>query len=181
MNKEFVTKLVVFTTGAIIGSVATWLYVKDKYKKIADEEIASVKEVLGRNHPKEDSEEMEPEDISLEEKMAKIRTAEAIVNRYNYATQKPKEEKPMFDDAPYMISPDEFGEIEDYNTVSLTYYADGVLTDEDDEPLDDAEDLVGEDYVDHFGEHDDIGVFVRNDALRTDYEILYNPRNYSDL
>ena len=181
MNKDTIIKFAVFTTGAVIGSVVTWLYVKDKYKKIADEEIASVKEVLGRSHPKEDVEETKPEDESLDEKMEKIQTAGNIITRYNYSTQKQKEEQNMFDEAPYVISPDEFGEIDDYNTVSLTYYADGVVTDEEDEPLDDADDLVGEDFADHFGEYDGISVFIRNDALRTDYEILYNPRNYSDL
>ena len=32
-----------------------------------------------------------------------------------------------------------------------------------------------------FGEYEDDAVFVRNDAHKTDYEILYDPRNYSDV
>ena len=37
-----------FVTGLVIGSVVTYVVVKDKFEKIAQEEIDSVKEVFGR-------------------------------------------------------------------------------------------------------------------------------------
>ena len=37
-------KLLMFTLGAAAGSLLTWKIVEGKYKKIADEEIESVKE-----------------------------------------------------------------------------------------------------------------------------------------
>ena len=53
----------------------------------------------------------------------------------------------------------------------------------DDEPLtdDQIEDLIGEDSLSHFGEYEDDSVFVRNDRLRTDYEILADTRRYGDV
>ena len=84
-------------------------------------------------------------------------------------------------DEPYVISPEEFDENEDYNTVSLTYYADGVLTDERDNVIVDVDSIVGEDSLNHFGEYEDDSVFVRNDELQTDYEILLDTRNYGDI
>ena len=82
---------------------------------------------------------------------------------------------------PYVIDPNEFGEC-DYSTVSLTYYADDVLTyDEDDEIVVDRDDIVGNDAVNHFGEYEADSVFVRNDARKCDYEILYDQRNYHDI
>ena len=36
-----------FVTGLVIGSVVTYVVVKDKFEKIAQEEIDSVKEVFG--------------------------------------------------------------------------------------------------------------------------------------
>ena len=87
----------------------------------------------------------------------------------------------MITDGPYVISPDEFGNEFDYEEVSLTYYADGVLTDDQDNIIEDVEGLVGLDSLNHFGEYEDDSVFVRNDALQTDYEILADLRNYSDV
>ena len=80
----------------------------------------------------------------------------------------------------YVISPDEFGELEDYTKVSLTYFADGVLADECGEIVDDVEEIIG-DGLDHFGEYEDDSVFVRSDAKRCDYEILKDLRDFSDF
>jgi len=80
-----------------------------------------------------------------------------------------------------VISPDSFGEMDDYNRISLTYYADGVLADEDDEVVDDVDATVGSDALNHFGEYEDDSVFVRNDSRKCDYEILLDTRNYADV
>ena len=54
MKNSFV-KFVIFAAGAIIGSAVTWKYAKDKYEKIADEEIASVKEMYAKKKKTEES------------------------------------------------------------------------------------------------------------------------------
>ena len=46
-----INKILIFAVGVAIGSAVTWKLVKDKYKKLADEEIASVKEVWSKKHP----------------------------------------------------------------------------------------------------------------------------------
>ena len=73
---------------------------------------------------------------------------------------------------PYVISPHEFGEKDGYECISLTYYADGIVTDDANEVLDNWPDLVGPDFMSHFGEYEDDSVFVRNEDRQTDYEIL---------
>ena len=85
-------------------------------------------------------------------------------------------------DKPYIITPEEFSD-SDYNTETLSYWADGVVTDIDNERLtdDQIEDLIGEDSLSHFGEYEDDSVFVRNDRLRTDYEILADTRRYGEV
>ena len=82
---------------------------------------------------------------------------------------------------PYIIRPDEYGELHAYETLSLNYYADGVLTDELDNPIEDVESLVPADFADHFGEYDDNVVHVRNDNLECDYEILRDLRKFTDV
>ena len=82
---------------------------------------------------------------------------------------------------PYVIPPEQFGDDEEYEQISLTYYADGVLADENDEVIEDVEDAVGIDSLNHFGEYEDDSVFVRNDARKCDYEILLDQRTYSEV
>lgn len=82
---------------------------------------------------------------------------------------------------PYIISPEEFGEFEDYERISLSYYADQVLADEDDEKVEDVDNVIGLESLTHFGEFEDDSVFIRNDRLRCDYEILLDQRTYSDV
>lgn len=175
-------KFVIFCAGAIVGSVATWKFVETKYRRIADEEIQSVKEMYRRK--KDTNMKNKAPDIDEEAVNDSIRQAMKIAEKEGYFStddKKPgKEEKSMEIGKPYIIPPEEFGEC-DYDTNSLTYYTDGVLTDEYDEVIEDAELLVGNDYMNHFGEYEDDSVFVRNDELESDYEILADFGPFSDV
>lgn len=187
------TKMFIFAAGAAVGSLCTWLGVKKYYEQIANDEIESMKEWLARriedqNSPKEDAKpsdqipEMKPSaKPDLMEYAAKVK--ELGYTDYSRTNEKPKEpdEEDVDDmDRPYVIEPNVFGE-EDYEEVSLTHYADGVLTDEQDNIIMDVDRLVGADYAEHFGEYEDDSVFVRNDKLKIDFEILADLRKYSDL
>ena len=175
MNKKI--NLLMFVMGAIAGSVATWQYVKKKYERIAQEEIDSVKERF-KTHKELISEEQEQEKKDLVDCINKIKEcgygethAEEIENKEEKATM----------DKPYVISPDDFMEFDDYETISLTYYSDKILADDNDELVDDVEEIVGFESLKHFGEYEDDAVFVRNDRLKCDYEILLDHRKYSEV
>ena len=95
-------------------------------------------------------------------------------------TQEEPEKSENSGDVPYVISPDEFDELDGYTAISLTYFADGVLSDENGVIIDDVEEIVG-DGLNHFGEYDEDAVYVRNDAKRCDYEILKDERKYAEF
>ena len=80
---------------------------------------------------------------------------------------------------PYVIAPYDFGEVDGYRTISLTYYADGILEDEDGEVVTGVNELIGSDALLTFGEYEDDSVFVRNEQLETDFEILKDYRTYA--
>lgn len=61
------------------------------------------------------------------------------------------------------------------------YYADGVLANYYDEPIDDIDEYVGKDSLNHFGEYEADSVYVRNDEKKIDYEILRDDRKFSDV
>ena len=169
-----------FVMGASVGSFVTWKFVEKKYKQIAQEEIDSVKERFLAMR----SEHKEPEENDkMVETVNKDRTAYlSAITDLGYSNNSDINEKggDSMMDKPYIISPDEFGEFDDYETISLTYYADGVLTDEYNEIVDDVDNIVGEDSLTHFGEYEDDSVFVRNDSMKSDYEILLDVRNYDE-
>lgn len=173
----------VFAVGAAIGSAATWYFVKTKYERIANEEIESVKEAF--SHKKSESKE-EPESDSSSD----MATYEKVLGNLNYTNypevtndndEKGVEEMTEKKKGPYVISPDEFGNIPEYDAVSLNYYSDGVLANDWDEIIEDVDDVVGEESLTHFGEYEADSVFVRNDDAATDYEILRDLRNYWDV
>ncbi len=166
-------KLAIFVTGIVLGSAITWNYVKTKYAKIADEEIASVKAAFKSEKSNEDSDICEEKnDI---EKMEEL----AIANRYVTHDKVIKKEETDMNE-PYVISPDDFDE-NGYEIVSLTYYADDVLTDEHDNVIRNRDKLIGKDSLTKFGEYEEDSVFVRDDERKIDYEILADTRNYHDL
>ena len=180
-----------FIAGAGIGSVCTWQLLKRKYELIAQEEIDSVKAAYATRETgkslvegfcnglkvAEDRTQKEEGDVDFK-KYASIIQKEGYTD-YSRSVEEKKGE--AFVEKPYVISPEEFGEFEEYEKISLTYYADEVLADENDEEVDDVDEIVGDESLNHFGEYEDDSVFVRNDRLKCDYEILLDQRNYSDV
>lgn len=188
MNTKIVTAIA-FVGGVAAGAVASWRLLKKKYERIAQEEIESVKEYLGRKELYTDKVVITP----LPEKFAPDDRVDQVTNEIdilknkvenlgytNYSNIKKEEKENQNMSEPYVIKPEEFGEC-DYETESLTYYADGVLTDDWDNPIEDIENTVGEGFAEHFGEYEDDSVFIRNDRYKIDYEILYDTRKHSEI
>ena len=208
MNKDLMIKGFIFVAGAAIGSVVTWKMVKTKYEQIAQEEIESVKEAFSNkditvedvakaavkegfnvdvsveNREYSAAERVDPESPSVPYEIRDIVKKLGYVSELN-EKEKPdepneenkEEEEEDMDSKPYVISPDEFGDCE-YITVSLSYYLDGIVTNEQGKIVTNIDELIGEDFADHFGEYEDDSVFVRNDRLGMDFEILKDYRDY---
>ena len=190
-----------FIIGAATGSVATWYLLKDKYEALAQEEIDSVKEVFLRREQElkdqsvkktvaEGIKDADKEKPDLKEYAERLKK-EGYIRYSDFGSD--EEEKPVSEAGPYVIPPEQFGDDEEYEQISLTYYADGDITEDNDldykfkvkvnndEVIEDVEDAVGIDSLNHFGEYEDDSVFVRNDARKCDYEILLDQRTYSEV
>lgn len=209
MNKT-VIGIISFAAGAAIGSVATLMSIKNKYEQIAKEEIEEVREVYMnaiRKTKDVDDEHEESTPVNEAPKVAELKSYKDVMDESGYINygniteaeveemvkEKTKEiveecndilkktEDKVNKNKPYVINPDDFGD--DYNTITLVYYKDNVVTTYDtDEVLTDKEieDLIGEESLSHFGEYEEDSVFVRNDARKIDYEILRSEETYSD-
>lgn len=172
-----------FIAGAAAGSVVTWQFVKKKYEQMAQEEVQEVRDFYASKREAE-MEEPQEEHHTIEEKPDIMEYAAKLKGEgyTDYTAQKAdKEVAGTPGDAPYVIPPEGFGEMEDYGKVSLTYYADKVLADDIDRVVDNIVETVGGDFADHFGEYDDDAVYIRNDARKCDYEILMSLRTYAEV
>lgn len=188
-------KTIIFVTGAAVGSLVTWKIVETKYKKISEEEIASVKKMyatkscggaLTEGLEKEiEHANVVTSDMIEEEANNIVQECNDIIEKVGYTSYSNTEEKGGSDtmnfDRPYVIAPEDCGDLAGYDVISLTYFADGVLTDDDYNVIDDVDDIVGADFHTHFGEYEDDSVFIRNDAKECDYEILADTRKYTDV
>jgi hypothetical protein len=86
---------------------------------------------------------------------------------------------------PYILHEDEWAhtDLPGYRKVTYTWYdGDNVLTDEDEEPINNVEELIGlENLRFGHGSSDDDVVFIRNDQARLEIEIMRSKENFRDV
>ena len=187
MNNK-ITGVLIFAAGAIVGVAATSKYFETKYAQIAQEEIDSIKEFYGEKMREIDEDDTDAplviRDEEVEEYHTCIREAGYSEEPSDEITANPIPVPPVETEPanePYVISPEEYGEIEEYTLIGFTYYADCVLADENNEIVEDVDACVGWDSLKTFGEYEEDSVHVRNDRLRCDYEILRHEQTYSEV
>lgn len=205
MNRNLLIGAASFLAGAALGFGAGYIFLKEKFKKISDKEIESVREayqkmkdnVYQKKPLDQLAEKYKETNEAIKISAADRRSLNDILKGYGAefdpsddntidltkarqemeARQSVRKALKEAGERPYEISEEEFGEFEDYTTIGLTYYSDGIVADERDLPLDDMERIIGSSWQDDF----DTICYIRNDALKCDYEITSDPRLYSDI
>ena len=197
-------------TGSIVTNAVVKEKATQEANEKAAEEIAEVREIY-RNKTKKEQYEMVAEESEKEVKeenekvdplKVKPQTGREDYNSYykmtqNYTSQneeKPKRASSISDlnaftyeksvDRPYIIDPEDYGEEDDYDTMQLTYFmGDKTLVDESaDDTIDEPDLHIGLDNLAIFDEFQGASsIYVRNDILKMDFEILKDDCAYSDL
>lgn len=187
MMGENIKNVLLFTAGLVMGSVVTWKMTKDKYEQWANDEIRMMREYYNQK----EEEYYEEEDLDEEPIEAEVRTErstkpdlteytsrlnESGYTDYSEISKKDEEEDDESDmeEKPYVISPEEFGDFDDYETIELTYYKNGYVTDDQDILMsnDEVEEAIGWNNITRMGEYEEDALHVRNEKRKTDYEIL---------
>lgn len=198
-------KAIIFISGVAVGSFVTWRLLKEKYIRQTQEEINEVREHYRK---KKESEEVtvdsngttetneKPDLIAYAAKLTKNgyidytnpkSLVKATGDMIDAVVQKTNEESldpvilndPSYQ-PPYIISPEDFAIDDEYTIVNLNYYIDGVLTDEDDNIVENVDDVVGLENLNHMGEYEDDALHIRNENYKCEYEILLSRRLYHD-
>jgi hypothetical protein len=189
--------LCIFAAGALAGAAVAARAVRDKYQQEAEEEIAEMREYY-RELRKENVEKypVQNEEAEAEKEENTKNEYDEIVKGYTNYTQylskaaakyfdtetkenkkEEKEERTNYE--PFIIDVEEFGEDPTYDTATLTYYKDKVLTNDLDDVIDYS--VAGEENLKIFDEHPDCkAIYVRDDIYMVDYEILRDPYQYDE-
>lgn len=189
--KEYIIGALSFLGGAALGGVIVWKVldkkIEEKYKAIADEEIASVKKeftvpkkkINTTNDNEELKKAMNKPDLNniAKEVASGIARQHSYTNYSNVAEPERTGPLPWEESSIKVIEPDKFGEKEEYDQIELTLYADGILADDRDDVVD--KEVVG-DALDHMGEYDDDIIHVQDDEKKRYYEITVDNRSYED-
>lgn len=178
MNKA--AYLVSFICGVVTGAVVMSIY-NDKKKE---------PDVKPENDIPEDAVEISEQstitqedavDHPAENKVVIKEAVDKIISENGYGVG--DHTNPDTDDGPYVIGPADFGDFEDYDAISMTLLADGILVDDRMITVDDPENTVGANYKNYFGVYpnDPDTVYIRNDELCTDFEIVKDLRTYEEV
>lgn len=188
MIGENIKNVLLFTAGLVMGSVVTWKMTKDKYEQWANDEIRMMREYYNQK----EEEYYEEEDLDEEPIEAEVRTERntkpdlteytSKLNESGYTDyseiskkdEKEEDDESDMEEKPYVISPEEFGDFDDYETIELTYYKNGYVTDDQDILMsnDEVEEAIGWNNITRMGEYEEDALHVRNEKRKTDYEIL---------
>lgn len=180
MNDKL-SSVIIFCGGIFIGGFLTWDLFKTKYEKIADEEIASVKETFEHRESRPDKNYKVEEELKGNDAYVNIIDSSGYRNYSNTTieTNKKGGTADMELKQPYVITPEQYEDNVDYTKVSLTWYSDEVLEDDWGNVLD-PDDVIGSDALKTFGQYEKDSVFVRDDDEQIDYEVLLDTRSYKE-
>ena len=179
---------IIFVCGAAIGAVAAWHFTKGYYEKRCEEDVESVTRALTERYESKPKRELVVNVAPVDSKYVaeKIAYDCMVADRYGakvieteeddkWLINGPNEEHPTDDEPsePFVITPDEFvNEKREYEKITLNYY-DGTntLCSDNDQFIEDIDDCIGSESLQHFGEFEEDYVYVRNNRLGVDYEV----------
>lgn len=184
--------VIAFVAGVAVGYFAANYLLKDKYEKRFQQEVSSTIEAFKSNkneeYKKDDEVNFKDEklkDISDDIVVADIKEYAKNIGNLNYSEvkdEKPSEEEDNIDHTkPYVITEEEVDAYMNYSITQWNYYADGVLTDENNEVVEDVSTTIGKEAFEHLKKTSESAIYVRNDLLELDYEILKNKMTYAEL
>ena len=188
MSKSILSKVFMFAVGAAVGSAVTYKMVKTKFEQIANEEIEEIREYYREKIKETEQEKVEEEPAKKEtkssadeERIDAVTYLKDKIDALGYNAAFGGDEMDAKEGLqPHVIPPEDFGD-QGYDTLSLTLYADGVLVDDQENIIEDADAILGEGSLERFGEFEDDSLHVRDDKAKVDYEILSDDRTSFDV
>ncbi len=192
---------VAFVAGLAIGAIATKKYIEykeDLCEEVSYEESEEVMEEENTNNDNHDNNEGQTQEINKVDYNNVIRSVDD--DRYQELLQDLKykveaQEVPEYElqrhildedvdrTKPYNISPNDFEDIDAYESDEYTLYADGYVTDSYGMPVseEDVMNTLGDKFESYFGIYDNDQIYVRNERLQMDFSVIRDLDNFEDV
>lgn len=205
MNRLMATATLGFLAGAVVGMAAGYLTAKrivrkkmeketedlrkahdelmdnivraraSAFEKPSDEKKSSETDIYHIDHGSVIPSFIKPtslEDVSLKKKEIS-HYEQKVAEFYGSSNEAIPDEKHI-----RILSDDEILDYDDFDSVTLIYYRDGVVADEEYVIVDDVEDQIGHRTLSLFREDGDSVLYVLNSRNKTVYEILWSAMSY---
>ena len=186
-------KLLIFLAGAAAGSLITWYFTKEYYRKKTDEEVNDVVAHFRNAYTREVEEPRRIQQEAERQERATFQEQRKAYYAMSKKYQPPDESVPEVGyypephphedyNPPYEVTEEQVLDMmrmnDEWEQVELTYYeADDVVV-EDREQMENWSEYVGPVSSKCFNSQ---GLyFVRNEKYKVDYEIHYEPGNFGD-
>ena len=200
--------ILLVAVGAAIGSVITWQVLDKKYRKIADEGVKPAKEYykekyevfLGESVGLPDEFAVVEDENGVVQDITTVPSKDAD-NVMHWAKKLKEESESSFTDYTAMskanqdlylerketkmsgirmVTQEEFDNCM-YDVESYTKYGDGTIADEVDKPVEDVDDIFGEDLLEEMESINDDAIYFIDEDREIAYEVLVDPRPYREL
>lgn len=173
--------VLIFMAGLTLGAGVSWVYNKNKYEEMVKDEVESLREHAREKESNEKTtEETLDKDIECyKNDSANLEKVSKIIN-YNHYSSNDENEIPVCK-KPYVVTPDDFASLPGFDTDSFHYYNNDIISNDNNEIVDDVEQILGLSILevkDQFGIYEDDSVYIRNERLKCDYEVLLENEDY---
>lgn len=192
MNKTFLA----FGVGLAVGVGGTYFYLKQKYEEKLSEQIQEIRKHYQKKQERSKSKEEKDEKFANRfeeaEERGKDRIAyESIAKRYQGSDEErpvdPAEQESPPEDEPeeeiFTVSEEEIETYDNFEDISLTYYAeDDILCDDQEQVIEDPDAIVGDALTRIRGKsgYPDT-VYVINKRVRAIFEVLMVEGSYQEI
>lgn len=174
-----------FLAGAAVSGVTAWFVAKKRYEKRHQQEMDTVWKDLQKDKGEaEINKKYEDFNIKLEPGEGLVADIIHKPDLASYANiiresgYTDTTDLPKTNDYIYEIDNNQFDE-DEYKIIDLTLYADGILADDEDYPIRDIKECVGEHYLEMMQGKDEI--IIRNEKHKTDYDICRSMLSFGEM
>lgn len=185
--------LFIFIGGVGVGAVSTYLLMKDRCDKLVEEETSSIKKYYEDKYTSNKEEDVKGTvDVSEEGNITFTPIKEEpkesepdynqIIQKLNYNEFSTKTSENKKAKRPYIISEEEYIENDSYVKKIISCFEDDMVCMDNDtkEILDNVAKDIGQDSLERLNE-DGNEIYVRNEILGIDYNIVSEPGSYEDF
>lgn len=172
--------------GGAIGAVTTYFCMKDKCNKLVDEETSAIKKYYEEkyNTENEDKPNDIPEEVKKEPEEEKEEpNYEEIIEKLNYNEFSTRTSSNKKAKRPYLITEEDF--VSDTTNVKkiISFFEDDEICMDNDtkEVLENVAQDIGNDCLEQINERGANEIYVRNEVLGIDYNVVSEPGSYEDF